>query len=295
MRPHRHRHAVGLRPPDALRPRARASRWSPPRRCTPGRSSPSCCGSCAATPTSSGSRTAASRSGTSGPTPTATSARSTATSGGPGRPRTAGTSTRSPRSSQQIRDNPDSRRHIVSAWNVADIPRHGAGAVPHDVPVLRRPRSGPAARCQLYQRSADVFLGVPFNIASYALLTHMVAQVTGLEVGDFVHTLGDAHLYLNHLDQARLQLTREPRPLPTLLARPGGDRARRVRPRAHRRRGLRPAPRDQGAHRRMSRMTRHPGRGRRPQRRDRRRRRTSRGGSPGSRPTSRRSPWATSW
>ena len=101
----------------------------------------------------------------------------------------------------QIRRDPDSRRHIVSAWNVAD------GRL----------------SCQLYQRSADVFLGVPFNIASYALLTHMVAQVTGLAVGDFVHTLGDAHLYANHLDQARLQLTREPRPLPQLWLDPGID------------------------------------------------------------------------
>ena len=115
----------------------------------------------------------------------------------------------------QIRRDPDSRRHIVSAWNVADIPADGARAVPHDVPVLRRPDGGPRS-CQLYQRSADVFLGVPFNIASYALLTHMVAQVVGLGVGDFVHTLGDAHLYSNHVEQAQLQLTREPRPLPTL-------------------------------------------------------------------------------
>ena len=149
---------------------------------------------------------------------TATSARSTATSGAPGRPPTARTSTRSPRSSQQIRDNPDSRRHIVSAWNVADIPDMALAPCHTMFQFYVAPQDDGPGRlsCQLYQRSADVFLGVPFNIASYALLTHMVAQVTGLEVGDFVHTLGDAHLYLNHLDQARLQLTRDPRPLPTL-------------------------------------------------------------------------------
>ena len=121
---------------------------------------------------------------------------------------------------EQIGRNPDSRRHLVSAWNVADIPRM-ALAPCHAmfqfyVAPADRPSGRPRLSCQLYQRSADVFLGVPFNIASYALLTHMVAQVTGLEVGDFVHTFGDAHLYLNHLDQARLQLAREPRPLPTL-------------------------------------------------------------------------------
>ena len=115
-----------------------------------------------------------------------------------------------------IRRDPDSRRHIVSAWNVADIPQMALAPCHALFQFYVARRTAAGCRCQLYQRSADVFLGVPFNIASYALLTHMVAQVTGLEVGDFVHTLGDAHLYLNHLDQARLQLTREPRPLPTL-------------------------------------------------------------------------------
>ncbi len=120
---------------------------------------------------------------------------------------------------EQLRTDPDSRRHVVSAWNVADIPRM---ALPpchalFQFDVAPADDGGPSRlSCQLYQRSADVFLGVPFNIASYALLTHMVAQVTGLRVGDFVHVLGDAHLYENHLEQARLQLTREPRPLPTL-------------------------------------------------------------------------------
>ncbi len=121
----------------------------------------------------------------------------------------------------QLQADPDSRRHLVSAWNVADIPQM-ALAPCHaffQFYVAPSPEGGKLS-CQLYQRSADVFLGVPFNIASYALLTHMVAQVTGLGVGDLVHTLGDAHLYRNHLDQARLQLTREPRPLPTLRLNP---------------------------------------------------------------------------
>jgi thymidylate synthase len=113
----------------------------------------------------------------------------------------------------QIRSNPDSRRHIVSAWNVADIPDM---ALPPCHTMFQFYVVEGALSCQLYQRSADVFLGVPFNIASYALLTHLVAHVTGLRVGDFVHTLGDTHLYANHLDQARVQLAREPRPLPEL-------------------------------------------------------------------------------
>src|SRR5690349_768416 len=112
-----------------------------------------------------------------------------------------------------IRANPTSRRHLVSAWNVADL---DAMALAPCHAFFQFYVADGKLSLQLYQRSADVFLGVPFNIASYALLTHMVAQVTGLEVGDFVHTFGDAHLYLNHLDQAREQLSRAPRPLPEL-------------------------------------------------------------------------------
>ncbi len=117
-----------------------------------------------------------------------------------------------------IKTVPDSRRHIVSAWNVADL---ADMALPPCHAIFQFYVAQGRLSCQLYQRSADIFLGVPFNVASYALLTHMVAQVCDLEVGDFVHTLGDAHLYLNHLDQARLQLSREPRPLPRLLLNPG--------------------------------------------------------------------------
>lgn len=116
-----------------------------------------------------------------------------------------------------IRTKPDSRRLIVSAWNVADVPRM---ALPPCHLLFQFYVAEDRLSCQLYQRSADVFLGVPFNIASYALLTMMVAQVTGLGLGDFVHTFGDAHLYTNHLDQARLQLTRQPRPLPTMQLNP---------------------------------------------------------------------------
>ena len=113
-----------------------------------------------------------------------------------------------------IKSNPHSRRIIVSAWNPADIP--DMALAPCHCLFQFYVADGRLS-CQLYQRSADIFLGVPFNIASYALLTHMMAHVTGLEVGDFVHTFGDAHLYTNHLDQADLQLAREPRPLPRLV------------------------------------------------------------------------------
>ena len=118
---------------------------------------------------------------------------------------------------QSIRTNPDSRRHLVTAWNVADLEHM---ALPPCHTLFQFYVAQGQLSCQLYQRSADVFLGVPFNIASYALLTHLVAQVCDLGVGSFVHTLGDAHLYLNHLDQARIQLERQPRPLPRLVLNP---------------------------------------------------------------------------
>ncbi len=116
-----------------------------------------------------------------------------------------------------LKKNPDSRRHIVSAWNPADIERM---KLPPCHALFQFYVADGRLSCQLYQRSADIFLGVPFNIASYALLTLMVAQVCGYRPGDFVHTLGDAHLYTNHLDQARLQLVRAPRPLPQLRINP---------------------------------------------------------------------------
>jgi len=116
-----------------------------------------------------------------------------------------------------LRDDPESRRHVVSAWNPADIPRM-ALAPCHT--LFQFYVADGRLSCQLYQRSADVFLGVPFNIASYALLTMMVAQATGLKPGDFVHSLGDAHLYSNHLEQARLQLTRPTRQLPVMKINP---------------------------------------------------------------------------
>ena len=118
---------------------------------------------------------------------------------------------------EQIKTNPDSRRLLVSAWNVAEVDQM---ALPPCHCLFQFYVADGKLSLQLYQRSADVFLGVPFNIASYALLLMMMAQVTGLRCGDFVHTLGDAHIYLNHLEQVNLQLTREPRPLPTMTLNP---------------------------------------------------------------------------
>jgi thymidylate synthase len=131
---------------------------------------------------------------------------------------------------EDLRRRPDSRRHIVSAWNPAVLPdesvsprdnaRAGRQALPPCHTLFQFHVSGGRLSCQLYQRSADAFLGVPFNIASYALLTMMIAQVTGLEVGDFIHTFGDAHIYLNHMEQVRTQLQREPFPLPQMKLNP---------------------------------------------------------------------------
>jgi len=118
---------------------------------------------------------------------------------------------------EMIKTNPDSRRLMVSAWNVSDISEM---ALPPCHVLFQFYVANGKLSCQLYQRSADIFLGVPFNIASYALLTMMMAQVTGLEPGDFIHTFGDAHIYSNHMDQARLQLSREPRPLPIMKINP---------------------------------------------------------------------------
>lgn len=116
-----------------------------------------------------------------------------------------------------IKNNPDSRRHLVCAWNVGEIEKM---ALPPCHILFQFYVANGKLSCQLYQRSADVFLGVPFNIASYALLTMMVAQVTGLGLGDFVHTFGDVHIYSNHIEQVRLQLSREPRPLPAMVINP---------------------------------------------------------------------------
>jgi thymidylate synthase len=118
---------------------------------------------------------------------------------------------------EMIKKSPDSRRLIVSAWNVADVDKM---KLPPCHTLFQFYVANGRLSCQLYQRSADIFLGVPFNIASYALLTMMMAQVTNLSPGDFIHTFGDAHLYLNHLEQARTQLEREPRPLPTMRLNP---------------------------------------------------------------------------
>ena len=116
-----------------------------------------------------------------------------------------------------LKNNPDSRRHIISAWNVGELEKM---ALPPCHILFQFYVADGRLSCQLYQRSADIFLGVPFNIASYSLLTMMMAQVTGLKPGEFIHTLGDAHIYLNHIAQVRLQLTREPRRLPVMLLNP---------------------------------------------------------------------------
>ena len=143
-----------------------------------------------------------------------------AINGAAGRPRTDGTIDQISNLIRDIKTNPDSRRLIVTAWNPADVPKM---ALPPCHCLFQFYVAEGKLSCQLYQRSADIFLGVPFNIASYALLTMMVAQVTGLKPGEFVHSFGDAHLYLNHLEQAEEQLSRKPYPLPAMRAQSGGE------------------------------------------------------------------------
>ncbi len=176
--------------------------------------------------------------------PTATSGRSTASNGAAGAAPDGVEIDQMRWVVDEIRRNPDSRRLIVSAWNVADLPK--MALMPCHALFQFYVADGRLS-CQLYQRSADIFLGVPFNIASYALLTHMVAQVCDLGVGDFVHTFGDVHVYSNHFEQAREQLAREPMPLPKLILDPVRQGSVRVPRRPHRHRWLPAACGDQGA------------------------------------------------
>ena len=242
-RPHRHRHAVGVRPSDALRSRRTAFRCSPPRSCTSNRSCTSCSGSCAGDTNikylnEHGVRIWdewADERGDLGPV-YGQQWRSWPAPDGR-------TIDQISHVIDMIQRNPDSRRLIVTAWNPADVDKM---ALPPCHCLFQFYVADGRLSCQLYQRSADVFLGVPFNIASYALLTLMVAQVTGLKPGEFIHTFGDAHLYLNHLEQARLQLSRSRAPLPTHAAQSGGEGYFRLPLRGFHHRGLRPASAHQG-------------------------------------------------
>ena len=189
-------------------------------------------------------RRTASASGTNGRTRTATSGRSTASSGAPGPHPTAAVIDQITEIVETLKTNPDSRRMIVSAWNPADMP--DMALAPCHCLFQFYVADGRLS-CQLYQRSADVFLGVPFNIACYALLTMMMAQVTGLKPGEFVHTFGDAHLYLNHLEQADEQLEADAARAAAHADRSGGEVDLRVQVRGLQARRLRPAPAHHGA------------------------------------------------
>ena len=228
---------------------APAFRWSPPRSCTSSRSSTSCCGSCAARPTSRYLREHgvtiwdewADASGELGPVYGEQWRSWRGADGRTHRPDRRGRATCCKR-------DPHSRRIIVSAWNVGELDQM---ALPPCHALFQFYVADGRLSCQLYQRSADIFLGVPFNIASYALLTHMMAQQCGLGAGEFVWTGGDCHLYLNHLEQARLQLSREPLPLPHARDQAPARLDFRVPLRGFRDRRLPVTPRHQGADRRM--------------------------------------------